>query len=115
MRPFILMKIDSSYVDINDPSGKDTFQKQGRIQKSEKMIEKEVLNRLAQHYKGAGIQEIDGETEGNQEDEFQDESIQNPSDLPRPIFRVIIKNTEKKYLSLKSIESKLEGLVANQG
>lgn len=31
MRPFILMKIDSSYVDINDPSGKDTFQKQGRI------------------------------------------------------------------------------------
>lgn len=117
MRPFILMRIDSSYVNINDPLGKDTFQRQGRIRKSEKMIEKEVFQRLAAHFKGAGNQEVveDDEDTALQDDVAFDGAISNPTDLPRPILRVIIKNTDQKFLSLKSIESKLEGLVANPG
>lgn len=113
MRPYILMRIESSYVDINDPSGKSTFQKQPRIQKSEKMIEKEVFQRLATHYKGAQTQHMNNADAADNIDE--EEFLQNPDEHPRPILRVIIRNTEKKYISLKPLESKLEGLIANPG
>jgi hypothetical protein len=49
------------------------------------------------------------------DDQFDPETFQNELKLPRPILRVFIKNTGRKFLSLRNIESKLEGLVANQG
>jgi len=46
---------------------------------------------------------------------FDLENIENFDSLPKPILRVFIKNTNKKFLKLREIEEKLIGLVANEG
>ena len=49
------------------------------------------------------------------EEIFDPDTFQNQLRLPRPIFRVFLKNMNRKYFSLRDIEAKLEGLVANEG
>ena len=113
MRPIITMNISSTYIDINNPVGKGSFSQSAKQLRSDKEIEKQVINRIGAYYNNV-CHNVEAELPEELAD-FDIDNHQQDSNIPRPIFRVFIKNTEKKFLSLKPIEQKLEGLVANEG
>jgi double-strand break repair protein MRE11 len=82
MRPYIYMRLTADFIDINN--------NQDDSLRSEKLIEKDVIQRLGNYY-------------------------QQEQDLVKPIMRVLIQNKSKKYLRLRPIEDRLKGLIANDG
>ena len=112
-RPIVVMRINSTFIDINNPQGK------GFMLRSEQAIEQQVVNRIGTYYD----QNVENVDTGREEEHLMGEGVggydidalQNHGGLPFPILRVFVKNRGKKFLRLRAIEEKLEGLVANTG